>query len=95
MARTVEQFIAKWQGASGGERSQSQSFLKDLCQALDLEEPKDGDYKFEFPVNGHDGTNFIDLYRRGCFMLEAKQSRARAARRRLRSQWRIVPAPRK
>lgn len=81
MGGAVDAFIAKWQGASGGERSQSQSFLKDFCQALDLEEPQDGDYMFEFPVKGQDGTNFIDLYKRGSFILEAKQSRARGGKK--------------
>jgi hypothetical protein len=48
-----------------------------LCQALGLDEPKEGDYKFEFDVRGDKGRNFIDLYRKGCFVLESKQSRAR------------------
>ncbi|MBL8906930.1 MAG: hypothetical protein JNM20_09660 [Rhizobiales bacterium] len=38
MAGGIDAFIAKWQGASGGERSQSQSFLKDFCQAPGLED---------------------------------------------------------
>jgi SAM-dependent methyltransferase len=81
MGQTVEQFIEHWQGASGGERSQSQSFLSGLCRVLGVEEPKDGDYKFEYAVTGDRGTDFIDLYKRGCFVLEAKQSRARGGRK--------------
>jgi hypothetical protein len=86
MGQTVEQFIAHWKGASGGERSQSQSFLVGLCQILGLEAPKDGDYKFEYPVRGDSGTDFIDLYKRGCFVLEAKQSRAKGERKALIAQ---------
>jgi hypothetical protein len=81
MEQTVEQFIEHWQGASGGERSQSQSFLSGLCRVLGVEEPKDGDYKFEYAVTGDRGTDFINLYKRGCFVLEAKQSRARGGRK--------------
>lgn len=40
----------------------------------------DGDYKFEFDVKGDKGRNFIDLYKRGAFVLESKQSRARRER---------------
>jgi hypothetical protein len=77
MGQTVGDFITYWKGASGGERSQSQSFLSGLCRVFGLAEPKEGDYKFEYPVRGDAGTDFIDLYKRGCFVLEAKQSRAK------------------
>lgn len=76
----ITAFIAKWRHASGGERSQSQSFLMEFCRALGLEEPMTGDYKFEFDVKGEKGRNFIDLYKRGAFVLESKQSRARLQR---------------
>ncbi|MCA3574385.1 MAG: class I SAM-dependent DNA methyltransferase [Aestuariivirga sp.] len=76
-AALTHSFISKWRGASGGERAQSQTFLLEFCDALGLERPQDGDYKFEFDVKGEKGRNFIDLYRRGRFVLESKQSRAR------------------
>ncbi len=76
----TQPFIAKWRGASGGERSQSQTFLLEFCDALGLERPKEGDYRFEFDVKGDKGRNFMDLYKRGCFVLESKQSRARRER---------------
>ena len=79
-AASIHTLISYWRGASGGERAQSQSFLLKFCQALDLEEPKEGDYKFEFDVCGDKGRNFIDLYKRGSFVLESKQSRARRDR---------------
>jgi hypothetical protein len=74
---SIETFISHWRGASGGERSQSQTFLLEFCDALGLERPREGDYRFEFDVQGEKGRNFIDLYRRGRFVLESKQSRAR------------------
>jgi hypothetical protein len=76
----ITKFITHWRNASGGERAQSQKFLIHFCQALGLEEPMDGDYKFEFDVKGDKGRNFIDLYKRGAFVLESKQSRARRER---------------
>ncbi len=82
----IEQFIARWQGLEGGrERSNSQMFLRELTQALGLPPPAPGDarnrdYVFERTVtfrepDGTASTGFIDLYKKGCFVLEAKQSR--------------------
>ncbi len=84
--RNIEQFIARWQGLEGGrERSNSQMFLRELTEALGLEPPGPGDsrkrdYVFERTVtfresDGTTSTGFIDLYKKGCFVLEAKQSR--------------------
>jgi hypothetical protein len=87
----IENFITHWRGATGGERAQSQSFLIHFCQALGLTEPKEGDYKFEFDVRGDKGRNFIDLYKRGCFVLESKQSRARRERSELPGQADLLP----
>ena len=88
---SISTFISKWRGASGGERAQSQTFLLEFCQALGLEEPKEGDYKFEFDVQGDKGRNFIDLYKRGCFVLESKQSRARRERSEFSGQLDLLP----
>lgn len=79
-AASISDFISHWRDADGGERAQSQSFLLELCEVLGLDRPKTGDYKFEFDVKGDKGRNFIDLYKRGCFVLESKQSRARRER---------------
>ena len=84
--RNIEQFIARWQGLEGGrERSNSQMFLRELTSALGLEPPAPGDsrnrdYVFERTVtfrepDGTTSAGFIDLYKKGCFVLEAKQSR--------------------
>jgi hypothetical protein len=83
----VEAFIARWQGRDGGqERANYAMFLRELCDALGLQppdpagDPETNDYVFERVVKepGRDGTvasRRIDLYKRGSFVLEAKQSR--------------------
>lgn len=82
---TVTDFIAKWAGVTGGaERANLGQFINDLCQALGLPLPgvAEGgvlsDYQFEGPVQGGGAggnTGAIDLYKRDCFVLEAKQSK--------------------
>ncbi len=81
----VETFINKWLGVTGGaERANYAQFINDLCGALDLPVPGVatggvlGGYQFEGPVPGGGvggGTGAIDLYKHGCFILEAKQSK--------------------
>jgi hypothetical protein len=74
-------FISRWSAASANERSNSQSFLSELADLLQVERPHnhfDHGYAFEFTVteHHHDGTTSarrIDLYKRGCFVLESKQ----------------------
>ena len=82
----IDELIAKWWGAKGGaERSNLGPFITDLCHALGLPLPgpaeagKLGTYEYEGKVPGGSfrslkGTGSIDLYKRGCFILEAKQS---------------------
>ncbi|TSE24438.1 type IIL restriction-modification enzyme MmeI [Tepidimonas aquatica] len=82
----IEAFITRWSAASGSERANYQLFLTELCELLDLPRPepasedtRDNAYVFERRVEIHhpDGSStrgFIDLYRRGCFVLEAKQT---------------------
>ena len=86
----VEAFIAKWEASSGAERANYQLFLVDLCHLLGVDEPHPAvqenhlnDYVFERTVtfkhpNGTQSSGFIDLYKRNCFVLEAKQSAKRA-----------------
>lgn len=82
-------FIDRWTDARGGaERANYQMFLSELCEALDLPRPdpasddtRTNDYVFERGVKRRDSEGLastlrIDLYKRGCFILEAKQSRA-------------------
>jgi hypothetical protein len=80
----IEGFIARWQDAGGSEKANAQLFLNELCEALGLPKPdpaqedtRDNTYVFERRVTFQhgDGTTtrgFIDLYRQGCFVLEAK-----------------------
>lgn len=86
--QTVEAFIRRWQGQEGGqERANYALFLTELADLLGLAhaEPASAaheanDYVFERVVKeiARDGTvsmKRIDLYKRDCFILEAKQSR--------------------
>ncbi|MDR6285423.1 hypothetical protein HNR47_001424 [Methylopila jiangsuensis] len=84
----IEAFIARWQGRVGGqERANYALFLTELADALGAPRPEPAsaaeavnDYVFERVVretlrDGSVSHRRIDLYRRGCFVLEAKQSR--------------------
>ena len=82
----LDAFIARWQRAGGSERANYQLFLAELCELLALPRPdpagedtRDNAYVFERRVlmrqpDGSASNGFIDLYRRGAFVLEAKQS---------------------
>jgi hypothetical protein len=81
---TVDEFIQKWQNCSGHERSNYAAFLSDFAHVMGVPTPGPGgtqalgDYQFDGPVvGGSEGgnTGFIDLYKRGHFILEAKQSK--------------------
>lgn len=79
----LDHFISRWTLSHGSERGNSQRFLTELIAALDLP-PMPTDpafvpaYEFEHQVRYQDdgGTVHdlrIDLYKRGCFVLESKQ----------------------
>ena len=81
-------FIDRWFGREGGaERANYALFLTEFCHTLDLPPPDPsgkglGEYEFEAPVKsevvyGGKGTKRIDLYKRDCFILEAKQSQVK------------------
>ena len=82
----VEDFLKRWKGNSGSERSNFQSFMRDLCTLLDLPHPEPGEgdtnqnaYVFERfisspRVDGNTESRYLDLYRRDCFVLEGKQT---------------------
>lgn len=86
-----DDFIKRWQRSSGAELANSQSFLKELCQLLELPEPEptrtdesQNIYVFEKAVNLNNGdgtssTGRVDLYRQKTFMLESKQGAERRA----------------
>lgn len=78
-------FISRWSASGGAERANFQSFATELCDLLGVSRPEpacaDLDlnaYTFEFPVTFHhaggtSSTGYIDLYKRNCFVMEAKQ----------------------
>lgn len=81
----VGEFIEKWRGAKGGaERANYQEFLRNFMVALNLpsnlvpaEAGVTGSYQFDAPIPRgalSGATGFADLYKRGHFILEAKQS---------------------
>ena len=83
-------FIARWQSAGGSERANYQLFVAELCALLGVpgpdpagEDTRDNAYVFERRVtfahgDGSASAGFIDCYRRGHFVLEAKKVRAGA-----------------
>ncbi|MCL2635466.1 MAG: hypothetical protein FWD50_02395 [Betaproteobacteria bacterium] len=87
----IADFIARWKKSGGSEQANSQLFLAELCDSLDLPRPdparpinEDNTYSFERKVSvpRGDGTKELkrlDLYRKGCFVLEAKQGQDKAA----------------
>lgn len=96
---SVEQFIKRWEGHEGGaERANYGMYLSELCDVLGVPRPDpaqattaENDYVFERAVKltGLDGsvsTGRIDLYKRGAFVLEAKQSRLKGGSKALDTQ---------
>ncbi|MEJ8476517.1 DNA methyltransferase [Roseibium algae] len=84
MSVPIDAFMDRWKPSSRSEMANFQTFANELTDLLGVDRPKpatsDGennDYRFERPVTfTHTGRNSrgrIDLYKRGCFILEAKQ----------------------
>lgn len=81
----IEEFISEWRGTGGSELANTQSFINGLARLLGVDPPRGAkqddtlnDYVFErrvFQDNGDGTTSFgrVDCYKRGCFILEAKQ----------------------
>ena len=81
---TYLDFEARWQKSGGAERANYGLFLQDLCDLLGVprpdpttDQPVQDQYVLERAVTFNDGpkksTGRIDLYKRGCFILETKQ----------------------
>jgi hypothetical protein len=96
----AEAFIARWQGQEGGqERANYALFLSELCDVIGVDRPapaaattEENDYVFERVVKRHEadgtqGSGRIDLYKRNCFVLEAKQSRQAGGTKQLAVQY--------
>jgi hypothetical protein len=88
LVANLDSFIARWTAGDGGqERANYQLFLSELCDVLEVPRPDQAShdaalnaYAFERAVtfrepDGSTARGRIDLYRRGSFVLEAKQSR--------------------
>lgn len=88
--QSVEKFIQRWTATVGGaERANYALFLTELCDLIGVERPnpagadtEKNDYVFERAVrfrhdDGSTSPGRIDLYKKGCFVLEAKQSKKR------------------
>jgi hypothetical protein len=85
---SIERFISRWQAAGGSERANYQLFVGELTELLGLQRPdparddtRDNAYVFERRVrfrhgDGAESHGFIDCYRRGAFVLEAKRIKA-------------------
>ena len=84
----IDTFLARWRAAGGSERANYQLFIADLCALLEVDHPqpagedtRDNAYVFERRVIFHHGdgstsNGFIDCYKRGSFIGEAKKIRA-------------------
>lgn len=85
MLDSVQAFVARWENSGAAERANYQLFLSELCDLLGVPRPdpatadtSQNAYVFERAVTFHHGdgstsTGRVDLYKRGCFVLEAKQ----------------------
>jgi len=104
--KVVKRFIARWSGQEGGqERANYALFLSELCDVLGVARPEPAaadhstnDYVFERVVREtlRDGTvshQRIDLYKRGCFILEAKQSRQKGGTKEAAGNGDLLSAP--
>lgn len=101
----LEAFIGRWQGREGGqERANYALFLSELCDVLGVPRPEPAgatgelnDHVFERAVkepvgDGTYATRRIDLYRRGSFVLEAKQSRQQGGAKEIAGQLALLPS---
>ncbi len=100
----IEAFIARWTSREGGaERANYQMFLSEFCDAIAVPRPEpagaeraNNDYVFERAVRRRASDEIasskrIDLYKKGCFILEAKQSRLPGGKNALPGQLTMLP----
>jgi hypothetical protein len=94
-------FISRWETSGAAERANYQLFLSELCDFLAVPRPNPtvpadvlNQYVFErnvhfSNVDGSTSTGRIDLYKKGCFVLEAKQGSNQVAA----ASQPLIPAP--
>ena len=92
-AAQVDAFIDRWEKSGGSELANFQMFAAELCDLLGVAKPDPSeaqneynDYTFERRIDfkhddGSTSPGRIDLYRRGCFVMEAKQSAKRTGKK--------------
>lgn len=102
----LDKFIDDFAQSGGAETANTHLFIERLCDVLDLPKPDTAkeenhlnDYVFERSVNFKhaDGTTTkgrIDLYKRNCFILEAKQSSRRGLTKYNADQHELIPEDR-
>lgn len=85
MSDQIQTFVSRWETSGAAERANYQLFLSEFCDVLGVDHPdpatpntSENAYVFERAVTFHHGdgttsTGRIDLYKRSCFVLEAKQ----------------------
>ena len=89
----ISAFIERWKRSAGAERANHHSFIIELATILEVSPPQptirgaDNAYVFEKHVTVHDHSGkesdgWIDCYKRGCFVLEAKQATIEGTMRR-------------
>ena len=84
----IDEFITRWAASEGAERANFQPFAEHLCEILGVAKPAGSvggasslnTYTYERAVkfknlDGSTSPGRIDLYKKDCFVLEAKQSR--------------------
>lgn len=84
-------FAARWQASGGAERANYIPFLTELCDLIGVprpdattDDPTQDAYVLERAVTfdngtGKTSTKRMDLYKRGCFVLETKQGTTKRA----------------
>ena len=84
-AGAIDRFIQSWSATGGSELANTQSFINELCALIGVEPPRgsrvddaENSYVFErrvFEDNGDGTSSFgrVDCYKKGSFVLEAKQ----------------------
>ena len=102
----IDEFIDRWSDHEGGqEHANYGMFLSELCDVIGVDRPdpagashQENDYVFERAVKrtrfgGQTERGRIDLYKRGCFILEAKQSRLKGAKKEIFGQGDLFSSP--
>ncbi len=78
---SLRALAGKWAAVPAGESANFPLYIRDLTDALGVPPPppRGSGYELEYPVKvmsrgGTQSTNFVDLYKEGCFVLEAKHT---------------------